>query len=92
MSITDNVINIALLGTANQEMTSGELPEDLAGTLERVKASTADGGGSLLQGGCGLFRLLPFGFGAFEIKKILFGFQRLGRKCGLMSVRKRLRY
>ena len=43
MSITDNVINIALLGTANREMTSGELPEDLVGILERLKENAADG-------------------------------------------------
>ena len=43
MSITDNVINIALLGTANREMTSGELPEDLVGILERLKENAVDG-------------------------------------------------
>ena len=43
MSITDNVINIALLGTANRGMTSGELPEDSGGILERLKENAADG-------------------------------------------------
>ncbi|MEI3420208.1 MAG: hypothetical protein V8R91_03635 [Butyricimonas faecihominis] len=50
MSITDNVINIALLGTANREMTSGELPEDLAGTLERVKRTLQTGRRSSIRG------------------------------------------
>jgi len=83
MSITDNVINIALLGTANREMTSGELPEDLAGTLERVKENATDGEEVFYKGAAAFFAYY---------RSILFRFQRLGRKCGLMSVRKRLRY
>ena len=43
MSITDNIINTALLGTANRELTEGELPEDLSDTLLKVKESAADG-------------------------------------------------
>lgn len=43
MNITDNVINIALLGTASRKMTCSRVPEDLAGTLERVKEKAVDG-------------------------------------------------
>lgn len=43
MSITDNIINTALLGTANRELTEGELPEDLSDTLLKVKECAADG-------------------------------------------------
>ena len=59
MSITDNVINIALLGTANREMTSGELPEDLVGIWGR----------DFLQRGGGFFRLLSFRVGTFEVER-----------------------
>ena len=83
MSITDNVINIALLGTANREMTSGELPEDLAGTLERVKENATDGE-EVFYKGLRLFRLsIVRVWNPLKVKKILFQFQRLGRKCGL---------
>lgn len=88
MSITDNVINIALLGTANREMTSGELPEDLAGTLERVKENATDWG-EVFYKGRGFFRLLSFGFGTFEVKRSCSSFRAgpemrpyVGQKCG----------
>ncbi|WP_065220125.1 MULTISPECIES: DUF5691 domain-containing protein [Butyricimonas] len=43
MSITDNVINTALLGTANRELSAGDLPEDLGDTLSKIKETAADG-------------------------------------------------
>ena len=70
MSITDNVINIALLGTANREMTSGELPEDLAGTLERVKENATDGEEVFYKGAAAFFA-----FGTFEVKRSCSGFR-----------------
>ena len=57
MSITDNVINIALLGTANREMTSGELPEDLVGILERLKENAADGEEVFYKGAAAFFAM-----------------------------------
>lgn len=48
MSITDNVINIALLGTANREMTSGELPEDSCRDVGAGKRERYRRGGGLL--------------------------------------------
>ena len=43
MSITDNVINTALLGTANRELSAEDLPEDLGDTLSKIKETAADG-------------------------------------------------
>ena len=43
MSITDNVINTALLGTANRELSAEDLPEDLGDTLLKIKETAADG-------------------------------------------------
>lgn len=43
MSITDNVINVALLGTANRDLTAEDLPEDLGDTLLKIKESATDG-------------------------------------------------
>lgn len=43
MSITDNEINTALLGTANRELSAEDLPEDLGDTLLKIKETAADG-------------------------------------------------
>ena len=68
MSITDNVINIALLGTANREMTSGELPEDLAGTLERVKENATDGEEVFYKGAAAFFAYYRSGLEPLKLK------------------------
>ena len=91
MSITDNVINIALLGTANREMTSGELPEDLVGILERLKENAADGEEVFYKGAAAFFAYYRSGLEPLKLKD-LFRFRRRGRKRDLMSGRKRLRY
>lgn len=68
MSITDNVINIALLGTANREMTSGELPEDLVGILERLKENAADGEEVFYKGAAAFFAYYRSGLEPLKLK------------------------
>ena len=75
MSITDNVINIALLGTANREMTSGELPEDLAGTLERVKENATDGEEVFYKGAAAFFAYYRSGLEPLKLKESCSGFR-----------------
>ena len=68
MSITDNVINIALLGTANREMTSGELPEDLVGILERLKENAVDGEEIFYKGAAAFFAYYRSGLEPLKLK------------------------
>ncbi len=69
MSITDNVINIALLGTASRKMTCSELPEDLAGTLERVKEKAVDGEEVFYKGAAALFAYYRAGLEPLKLKE-----------------------
>lgn len=69
MSITDNVINIALLGTANRELTLEELPDDLAGTLERAKVGAADGEEAFYKGAAAFFAYYRSGLEPLQLKE-----------------------
>lgn len=69
MNITDNVINIALLGTASRKMTCSELPEDLAGTLERVKEKAVDGEEVFYKGAAALFAYYRAGLEPLKLKE-----------------------
>lgn len=68
MSITDNVVNVALLGTVNRELTSEELPDDLAGTLERLKAESADGEEVFYKGAAAFFAYYRSGLEPLKLK------------------------
>ena len=68
MSITDNVKNVALLGKANREMSSGELPEELAGTLERVKENATDGEEVFYKGAAAFFAYYRSGLEPLKLK------------------------
>lgn len=91
MSITDNVINIALLGTANREMTSGELPEDLVGILERLKENAVDGEEIFYKGAAAFFAYYRSGLEPLKLKDPV-PISEAGPETRHMSGRKRLRY